>query len=102
MDKIDDSKLREILKREQPKAGDNPWFTRKVMNRLPEKKEKFNWIENLIYILCGVICVLCWKWFIEDLNLSAITVGELLKYIILISSTMFLIGASIKKWLFSD
>ena len=37
---IDDTELKQLLKKELPKAPENPWFTRKVMNRLPEKEFK--------------------------------------------------------------
>ena len=35
-DNIDDKELARLLKEQLPEAGRNEWFTRKVMNRLPE------------------------------------------------------------------
>ena len=35
-----DIKLRKLLKDIQEEAPENGWFTRKVMNRLPDKKSK--------------------------------------------------------------
>ena len=36
-------------------APDNPWFVRKVMNRLPERKPRqYVWIEYVVYLIALV------------------------------------------------
>ena len=43
-----DNELRRMLQQELPEAGSDEWFTRKVMNRLPEKQpSSVSWIERL-------------------------------------------------------
>ena len=39
-DNTDDMELSRLLKEQLPEAGRNEWFTRKVMNRLPEKQQR--------------------------------------------------------------
>lgn len=49
-DNITDRKIRELLKKSRFDAPPSPWFTRKVMNRLPNKKVKvLAWIEYAVY-----------------------------------------------------
>ena len=51
--KLDDRQLSLLMKKELPAAPANPWFTRKVMNRLPAKGPHiYSWIE---YGLCNSI-----------------------------------------------
>ena len=35
----------------------SPWFTRKVLNRLPERHSGFGWIENATYLIGIIICI---------------------------------------------
>ena len=47
-----DKDISELLKRNLPKAPPEPWFTRKVMARLPERKRFWaGWIET---VACAV------------------------------------------------
>lgn len=56
-----DIKLRQLLKDMQEEAPENGWFTRKVMNRLPDKKSKsHNWIMWCFYCVSLVICIGFW------------------------------------------
>ncbi len=50
MDKYDDNLLKQTLRQGAFKADKNPWFTKKVINRLPEKQRKSaGWI---LYAVC--------------------------------------------------
>lgn len=50
-----DARLRELLQKSAPVAPHSPWFTRKVMNRLPEHKIKMAArIEYAVYTLAAI------------------------------------------------
>lgn len=58
MNKTDntDRKLRELLRKSNFNAPPSPWFTRKVMNRLPEKKKRnIARAEYAVYILSAIL-----------------------------------------------
>lgn len=98
----EDVELREFLKTELPRPGENPWFTRKVINRLPEHKRNYVWIEHLVYLVCGIICGIYWKELISSFNFTVITVGELLKYGALVCATFGLVFATLYRTVLKD
>lgn len=51
-----DDKIKQLLKKELPKERENPWFTRKVLNRLPPRRERSNIIEKWVFLIVTV-CV---------------------------------------------
>lgn len=46
-----DKRLQQILKEEMPPAPQNPWFTRKVLNRLPPRHRPGAILEKWIVLL---------------------------------------------------
>lgn len=56
-DIFDDDELRALLMQNADTPHDNPWFTRKVLNRLPERHSGFGWIENATYLIGIIICI---------------------------------------------
>lgn len=49
---IDDKKFAELIRRHTPHAPIDPWFTRKVLNRLDSKPRRIAaLIERLLYII---------------------------------------------------
>ena len=87
-----DIKIKEYLKRELPQAPGNPWFTRKVMNRLPEKKPTLvSWIENAGFLVATVLLGFFWYDLISTtINSDVITIGDILNYALIISMTIAL------------
>lgn len=64
MKQTDDNSLRKQLASVKKEAPENPWFTRKVMNRLPEKERKsYGWILWTIYSFVLAVCLACWFYF---------------------------------------
>ena len=53
---ISDLQLKRILKEGEDKTPQNPWFVRKVMNRLPAKKRFAH--TGYFYALCLVVVLL--------------------------------------------
>ncbi|MDD5871412.1 MAG: hypothetical protein PUC77_08020 [Bacteroidales bacterium] len=58
--KISDRQIAEFLQPGKDAAPENPWFTRKVMNRLPERRKSYNWITIAINMLCIAACLFVW------------------------------------------
>jgi len=77
-----DRMLRERLKSELPQAGRDEWFTRKVMNRLPDKQlSSMSWIEKLGFLIAGVVLVVMWILFGRNvLSAGAVTFVDIMVY----------------------
>lgn len=77
-----DRMLRLRIQSELPQAGRDEWFTRKVMNRLPEKQpSSVSWIEKLGFLLAGVVLVILWMLFGRNVIASgAVTVVDIIIY----------------------
>lgn len=89
---ITDKQIKKFLKRELPQAPVNPWFTRKVMNRLPEKRT--NWaarIENTGFLVAAITLGIFWYMLITTTtNSNVITVGDIFNYVVMIAMTIAL------------
>ncbi len=88
---ITDKQIKEFLKRELPQAPVNSWFTRKVMNRLPEKRT--NWaarIENIGFLVAAITLGIFWYMLITTTNSNVITVGDIFNYVVMIAMTIAL------------
>ena len=76
-DNTDDMELSRLLKEQLPEAGRNEWFTRKVMNRLPEKQQRsFGWLLPLAFTVSIILCLVGWVYFLHNLNLEIILVRD--------------------------
>lgn len=87
----DDIELGNLLKASQPKAGKNEWFTRKVMNRLPERRRTFGWVRHVVFLLCFVICAFSWAYLIATQNYDVIIVKDVVAFVTLFAVTIVLI-----------
>ncbi len=87
-----DNELRRMLQQELPEAGSDEWFTRKVMNRLPEKQpSSVSWIERLGFLMAGIVLIVLWVLFGRSIvSSSALTVADLLVY-----GSFFALGVSL-------
>ena len=75
----EDKKLASVLKQGAHDPGENPWFTRRVLNKLPEKREKgASWSSVVIYAVALVACCLCWLLMWHGQDWGAVTVRDLL------------------------
>lgn len=87
-----DKQIKEFLKRELPQAPANPWFTRKVMNRLPEKRTNWAaWIENAGFLVAAITLGIFWYMLITTTaNSDVITVGDIFNYVVMIAMSIAL------------
>lgn len=69
---ISDDQLRSLLKKASMEAPENPWFTRKVLNRLPEKRRTHNWILWCVYVVVAVACSVGWGVFCLETDIAAL------------------------------
>mgnify|MGYP006916033972 CR=1 FL=1 len=74
----EDKKLAQLLKQAAHDPGENPWFTRRVLNKLPERKARGSWATTLVYAIALVVCVLCWLLMLRGQDFGVITVRDLL------------------------
>ena len=75
----EDKKLAQVLKQGAHDPGENPWFTRRVLNKLPQKHEKgTSWSSVIIYAVALIACVLCWLMMWRGQDLGVITVRDVL------------------------
>ena len=74
----EDKRLAQVLKQGAHDPGENPWFTRRVLNKLPERRERGSWSSVVIFAIALVACCLCWLMMWRDQDLGAITVRDVL------------------------
>lgn len=88
-----DNNIKKILHDSLPNTPESPWFTRKVLNRLPERKSNRGAIIEYCGFLIGAV-VLLYMW-IEMLSsndaTTHITIGDVINYISLVVLTISLI-----------
>lgn len=89
---IDDNKLRDRVKRDLPEAPHNPWFAKKVMNRLPERKNNIaSIIEYAGFIIAAIILGFYWYMLVSNTAQSnAIMVKDIVHYAMLVIMTFSL------------
>lgn len=85
----DDIEFANLLKQNTPEASQNPWFTRKVMNRLPEKSQPtFVWGSILVSILCVLATVAAWYIFFSKHSLNVVTVRDIVTFAFMACTTL--------------
>ena len=74
----EDKKLAAMLKQGAHDPGENPWFTRRVLNRLPERRSRGSWLTMVIFAIALVACVLGWLMMLRGQDFAVITVRDIL------------------------
>lgn len=98
-----DKVISELLNKELPDVSENPWFTRRVMNRLPERSR---WASGSIWqLICyalGAIAMLMGIWFsgymVVDYGISFSSLTSLLtiSFLLTICGAIFTIPSIIR------
>ena len=74
---LDDNKFREFLTAEKKEALVNPWFVKKVLNRLPERDNPYQWIIRAFSVVAIIIAIAVWPMLCEsaimEFDISAVT-----------------------------
>lgn len=74
-----DRELRTLLKSSNFTALPSPWFTRKVMNRLPRKRARnLAWIEYGVYLTAAIlIAIIGTGYAIDSFRSGFVTIGNI-------------------------
>lgn len=99
---MDDNKLKSLLKEQSYKAEENPWFTHRVLNKLPRRQSSTSWITGLSLVLACIACVVAWVLMIKNFNFMVITVRDLLPVGALIVITASVAIQSLKALIAAD
>lgn len=97
-----DTRLRNMIKGGLPEAPDDPLFTRKVLNRLPDKKIRYiSIIETAGYIAAFLLIIIMLAATAGDITAShTVTVGNIVTLAAL-SGTFIAVTVSMAKSLIS-
>lgn len=99
-----DSELRTLLKRNTLSAPPSPWFTRKVLNSLPEKrKATASWAEYAIYLIAAVVtAAMGWNFVRDTLEGGVVRVGDLVTMATFIGLFIAICWLAVSPWIFGD
>ena len=91
---FDDDRLRKLFRKELPDAPRSLWFTRKVMNRLPERRGRaVSILEIVVGVIAAIVLVAYWIGFYRSIASSqVITVGDVCFVAVLMIMTLSLVG----------
>lgn len=102
---LDDRQLSQLMKEKLPAAPANPWFTRKVMNRLPAKDPHiYSWIEYTTYAIALVALIVFWCIFYNDIKESGkLTIDDIKTYVVMAALSVVLcigfVAPKVRQWL---
>jgi len=91
-----DKELEQLLKQQALQPGDNPWFTSRVLNKLPSRaSHRRSWMPALLLLLAIVVCVICWLGLIRHQDFTVITVRDLLTFVMMVAASLVVLWHSI-------
>jgi len=93
----EDIEFLKLLQDNSPKPNENPWFTRKVMNRLPYKRSQATlWVSIVGYGICVMLGIACWCAYFLHLNTDFITKGDALVFVTMVGFTAYFVYLAIR------
>lgn len=99
---MDDNKLKQLLKEQSYKPGKNPWFTPRVLNKLPAKQHSTTWLTVLANVLAIIACIVAWVLMMSHSDLSVITVRDVMNFVCLIGVSSIVAWQVLKNLVLSD
>lgn len=93
---MNDKELKTLIRENMRRDPGNPFFTRKVMNRLPEPSAHTaaRWIFRATWLACAAILAALWLDFITGFTDSP---HPILSLLLLWSATIFVIYTSLRR-----
>jgi len=91
----EDKKLAQVLKQGAHDPGENPWFTRRVLNKLPERQSRSSWATTVLYTIALAACVVCWLVLLRGQDWGAVTVRDMLYNAMMVVVTLTLLWQTI-------
>ena len=96
----EDIQFAELLKAHMPETSENPWFTRKVMNRLPYKPKTMpRWIKAVGYGICIMLMVIRWVIYVSHCFLDVRATGEIYTFVCMVGTTAYLAFAALHEFI---
>ena len=85
-DPLFDPDLARRLRAEAPEPAENPWFTPRVVNRLPRRniRRRFIWTTALVVV---AVLAITWYCFLADFPTDVITVGDMVYFLAMVGGT---------------
>lgn len=102
---LSDKQLKALFHDRLPEAPRNPWFVRKVMNRLPAKDTPaYYWIEYISYIIALAAVTAGWWHFVNGIKETGVITGGDLINMLCLGSVSTVIAISflaprVRRWL---
>lgn len=87
---INDEKWARLLKEGAHDPGENPWFTPRVMNKLPARRRPWGVLAAVFFVVALATCVLCWDWFLRG-DFSVVTMRDVFHFVALALVTAFVL-----------
>lgn len=82
---MNDDKLSQLLKEQSHMPGKNPWFTPRLLNKLPARQRSTRWVNVLITIVSAIGCIAAWIMLLKHNDFSTITVRDLIYLVTLLA-----------------
>ena len=99
----EDKKLAQMLKQGAHDPGENPWFTRRVLNKLPEKRSHGSMVTTVLYAIALVACIVGWLMMWHGQDWSAVTVRNILYNVMMSVITLTILWQTVASFLhFAD
>ena len=84
-----------MLKEQGHQAPDSPWFTPRVLNRLPERGGSLQRVWWGICAVAMVMCGVCWWWYIDSHDALVVTVRDVLELVAMAAVSLVLLWQAI-------
>lgn len=92
-----DNELARKLKRDSFPETPNPWFTRRVLNKLPDKQPRsLLWLKVTVYATAFLGCLGMWTYATLFADHSVITVADVLFFFALVAVTVAVLWQGVK------
>ncbi|MCC8037623.1 MAG: hypothetical protein LIP02_05760 [Bacteroidales bacterium] len=89
----EDTRLQDLLQKELPLERRDEWFTRKVMNRLPEKERPlFSTVEKVTFAVTALLLIGGWIWLWRETKEAAISQAMLVETAAVVLATLAWLG----------
>lgn len=93
----DDRQLAQRLKQSAPEAGESPWFTQRLLHRLPPKRgHAAAWAGRLCYAMAIAVCATGWVMMAAWADgSSTLTVRQALFAAVLVAATVTVVAQAL-------
>jgi len=83
-----DQQLAQLLKQQAYQPGDNPWFTPRVLNKLPAPARRRSWMPVVLFAVAILACLAGLIALVRHQDFTVITVRDLLYFATALVATL--------------